>query len=113
MNMKTYNATQLTFDDLLAWRVFAEAKQEYFDFDNNRARQTMPCWYQEDYIEKANRELYIYENMERLLKQIARHRKVKGFKPWPYEIYSIINGTTDFEDLLYGKTVRFHEQLAA
>ena len=117
--MKIYNAVQLTFDDFLKRRMFSKAKQEYLNLivytDNRsiRARQTSPCWYQEDYNEKANREYYIYLGMEKLLKQIARHRKIKGFKPWPYEIYAVISGKTDYEDLLNGETVRFHEQFAA
>ena len=111
--MKKSNPLQITMDDILKCRPYLEAKQVYIDWNDGRARQTHPCWYAEDWNEKASREYYVYLGMERLLKQIARHRKIKGFKPWPYEIYNVISGTTDFEDLLYGKTVRFHEQLAA
>lgn len=109
---KKRHPLQITFDNILAWQVFEEAEQLYFDpfhFPDEevpRAPFRFHSHWPEDWHERQNRLYHVFLAIEKLLKQIARHRKIKGFKPEPSDIYSVINGEKNYKDLIYAKTNR-------
>ena len=102
---------QITIDNFLACQVFTKAEQiwiqEMYFGDNPIPTYTGSMGYAtitQDWNERQAREYYIFLQIETLLKRIARHRKIKQFKPKPYEIYHFIDGKIKFEHIMKGDT---------
>ena len=100
---------QTTIQEFLEWRVFTEAKQiwiqEMYFGDNPVPTYTGSmgyAWLPQDYHELQERQYYVYLQVEKLLKRIAKHRKIKRFKPDPWQIYKLIGGEIKFESLMKG-----------
>ena len=100
---------QVTIQEYLDWRVFTEAKQvwiqEMYFGDNPVPTYTGSmryAWLPQDYHELQARQYYVYLQVEKLLKRIAKHRKIKRFKPDPWQIYKLIDGEIKFEDIIEG-----------
>ena len=108
---KKLHPLQITISDLLEWQIFTKAKQiwiqEMYFGDNPIPTYTGSMGYAtlaHDWNERQAREYHLFLQVEKLLKRIAKHRKIKKFKPKPYEVYHLIDGKIRFENLMEGTT---------
>ena len=96
---------QITFDNILKSLEYLNAEQMYFEVLHFPG-EAVPSHFSHysscprSWNEKQARDYHVYCEVEKLLKQIGRYRKIKGFKPAIQQIWNLIEGEIECESLL-------------
>lgn len=99
-------AVQITIEEYLDHRVFLAAKQIYIQemYFGDAAFPTYTGGLGYGTIAQGipaqqARTYTLFLEVEKLLKQMAKYRKIKGFKPAPSQVYGLMSGRETVEGI--------------